>query len=200
MDRFEQRARKNKVDDIEANRIRKHIQTVCSNHATMYNKLKDYCTENDKLEKQLSMIQNSAKKIGVQKSNLIKSVGTNTVLTEESSNFKKLNLQPSANRRTQTKIRQTKYLVEKPKQKPAAKNIIGTAINNINNVQYVVQQNPNSNGYVMIQNNAVPVQVFNEHFFSLLYFFDFSVSEDISCIFCHKSKCKMDINFIGLFF
>jgi hypothetical protein len=167
MDKFEQRARKNKVDDVEANRIRKNIQTVCSNHATMYNKLKDFCTENDKLKKKLQMLQDGAIKLGIQKINLKVSTGVNTALTEESSSFKKLSLRPPTQGQRAKKIRQTKFMVEKPTQKKNPPNtIIGTKVNtNINNVQYVVQQmnNPSSSGYVMIQNNnprdCIPVQV-----------------------------------------
>lgn len=90
MDKFEQRARKIKVDDAEVNRIRKNIQTVCSNHSTMYNKLKEFCLENDNLKSEQERLMVAAKVVGVLRSETKAAKGCQTALTQEGSGFKKL--------------------------------------------------------------------------------------------------------------
>ena len=167
MDKFEQRARKIKVDDAEVNRIRKNIQTVCSNHATMYNKLKDFCTENDDLKKLQAELTSSAKRLGILRRLPLTSTGTNTTLTLESNGYKKLSkFKPRATRQIkwmeQANVTPTVKNTKNVQNKIIQNNSPQTISNS--NVQYVVQtmspQTLNNSGYVMIQNtNNIPVQV-----------------------------------------
>ena len=62
--KFEQRAKKLKVDDSDVHRIRKNVQTLSSNHSTMYNKLKEYCNESAELKKTLRKLTETAKRLG----------------------------------------------------------------------------------------------------------------------------------------
>ena len=64
MTKFEQRAKKLKVDDSDVHRIRKNVQTLSSNHSTMYNKLKEYCNESAELKKTLRKLTETAKRLG----------------------------------------------------------------------------------------------------------------------------------------
>ena len=65
MDKFEQRASRGKIDDSDMNRIRKNIQTICSNHSTMYNKIKEFCANNDDLKNTVNTLKLKAKKLGI---------------------------------------------------------------------------------------------------------------------------------------
>ena len=65
MDKFEQRSSRGKIDDSDMNRIRKNIQTICSNHSTMYNKIKEFCSNNDELKKTVTNLKEKADKVGL---------------------------------------------------------------------------------------------------------------------------------------
>ena len=165
MDKFEQRARKIKVDDAEVNRIRKNIQTVCSNHATMYNKLKEFCLENDELKKVQVQLVDAAKRLGVLRKLPLTSTATNTTLTLESSGYKKLSkFKPRESRHIKYLEQATPNFKDKMKSNnKIIQNNSPQSVSN-SNVQYVVQamnpQSLNNGGYVIMQNaNAVQVKL-----------------------------------------
>ena len=65
MTKFEQRSKKLKLDDSDVHRIRKNVQTLSSNHSTMYNRLKEYCQESIEFKKTLKKLTETAKQFGM---------------------------------------------------------------------------------------------------------------------------------------